>query len=132
MKWLAWLWAAPVSMFGLMFAAVIRATGGQLRRHGNACEATGGCASRLLWLMNPWMRIEAITFGHVIIAGDAMIARRLRAHEQIHVRQYERWGMLFPVAYLAASAMAILRGECPYRGNRFEQEAFSGKNGRGH
>jgi hypothetical protein len=115
-----------------MLAAIVRATGGQLQRQGNAFEATDGCAPRLLWLLNPWMAIEAITFGHAIIARDATTAKRLRAHEQVHVRQYERWGPLFPLAYAVASVMAILCGDCPYRGNRFEIEAFSGKNGRDH
>jgi hypothetical protein len=131
-KWLGWVWAAPITLVGLLFATVIRASSGQLQHHGNAWEATGGCAPWLLWLMNPWLLIEAITFGHVIIARDAMTARRVRAHEQVHVCQYERWGVLFPIAYLAASVMAILRGECPYRGNRFEREAFLGQNGGDH
>jgi hypothetical protein len=49
---------------------------------------------------------------------------RCRNHERVHVRQYERWGPLFPPLYLLSSAAALVRGMDPYRDNRFEQEAF--------
>lgn len=78
--------------------------------------------------MNPWMRVEAITLGHVIVARDVETADRMRTHEQVHVRQYERWGMIFPLAYLVASAIAVIRGDCAYRGNAFEREAFGTTN----
>jgi hypothetical protein len=125
MRILAHLWAAPITLFGALLAGLIRLSGGLVNWKGIAWEATDGCAARLLWLMNPWMKIEAITLGHVIVARDASTADSMRTHEQVHVRQYERWGILFPVAYFAASAVAYLRGKCPYRGNAFEREAFS-------
>ena len=40
------------------------------------------------------------------------------------VRQYERWGPIFPFLYLLSSAAALVCGLDPYRDNRFEQEAF--------
>jgi hypothetical protein len=40
------------------------------------------------------------------------------------VRQYERWGILFPILYVASSAIALLRGGSAYRDNVFEREAF--------
>ena len=79
----------------------------------------------MLWLMNPWAQIGAITFGHVIIARDATTAATLRTHEQVHVRQYERWGIFFPFAYVAASVIAAIRGGDAYRDNVFEVEAFA-------
>jgi hypothetical protein len=118
------IWPAPITLFGALLAACIRATNGRWERHGSTWEASGGLAPRLLWLMNPWGAIEAITLGHVIIARDAPTATRLRTHEQVHVRQYERWGVLFPFAYLVASAIAVLRGGDAYRDNVFEREAF--------
>lgn len=122
---LAWLWAAPITFIALPLAAIIHLFGGQIRSNGEAFEATGGCATQLLRLMNPWALVEAITLGHLIIARDIDLANRLRSHELVHVRQYQRWGVLFPFAYLASSAWAALRGECPYRGNVFEREAFT-------
>jgi hypothetical protein len=42
------------------------------------------------------------------------------------VRQCERWGPLFPFLYLLSSLTALVRGQDPYKDNRFEQEAFRG------
>lgn len=125
MRWIGRLWAAPITLLASPLALIIHFTGGRFARRGIAWEAAGGCAQRLLWLMNPWMRIDAITLGHIIIARDAATADCMRTHEQVHVRQYERWGVFFPFAYAAASINAGARGACPYRGNVFEQEAFA-------
>ena len=46
-----------------------------------------------------------------------------RFHERVHVMQYERWGPVFPLAYVASSLSALLHGQNPYHGNRFEKEA---------
>ena len=120
-----YLWPLPITLVGLALAGIIKASSGDCRRISNALEASNGAASRLLWLMNPWANIEAITLGHVIIARDVATAERLRAHEHTHVRQYERWGVIFPFAYLAASAIAVLKGGDAYRDNVFEREAFA-------
>jgi hypothetical protein len=69
------------------------------------------------------LRFHAITLGHVILGTDPPTLARLRAHEQVHVRQYERWGPLFFLAYPAASAWLWLRGGRPYRDNPFERQA---------
>jgi hypothetical protein len=47
-----------------------------------------------------------------------------RAHERVHVRQCERWGIFFLPAYLGGSLWAAMRGGDPYRDNPFEREAF--------
>jgi hypothetical protein len=120
-----YLWPLPITIFGLILAAIVKASGGICKRHGNALEASNGAASRLLWIMNPWGNIEAITLGHVVLARDPATAARLRTHEHTHVRQYERWGIIFPFAYLASSAIAVIKGGDAYRDNVFEREAFS-------
>ena len=125
MWFVALLWAFTVTLIGLAFAVLIGTSGGILDRRAIAWETYGGSGARFLWLMNPWIHIEAITFEHVIIARDAATATRLRAHEHVHVRQFARWGVLFPIAYAIASLAALLRGGCFYRDNRFEQEAFA-------
>jgi hypothetical protein len=43
----------------------------------------------------------------------------------VHVRQYERWGMLFFPLYLFSSLLQIVRGCDPYLDNSFEREAFA-------
>ncbi len=124
LKYLKVIWPLPITVFGLMLAGIVQITGGACKRYGNALEASNGAASRLLWLMNPWADIEAITLGHVILARDPATAKRLRIHEHTHVRQYERWGVIFPFAYLASSALAVMKGGDAYRDNVFEREAF--------
>ena len=69
---------------------------------------------------------NAITFGHLIAAVDAAELERLRAHERVHVAQYERWGVLFFVAYPLASLGPWLRGGRAYLDNRFEVQARAG------
>lgn len=70
-----------------------------------------------------WLPFRAITFGHVIIAVTRYELERMRAHEHVHVRQYERWGMFFFAAYIASSVWQLLRGRNAYWDNCFEVEA---------
>ena len=60
----------------------------------------------------------------VVLALDHDTLAALRAHERIHVQQYERWGPLFVPAYLGSSLLQWLRGQDPYLSNWFEREAF--------
>lgn len=117
------VWPLPITLFGTVLGLIILIFGGTFRRQGIALEGSGGPAAGVLWLFSPRGRIEAITLGHVIIARNAAMADALRPHEHAHVRQYERWGVLFPLAYLAAGAWAHLQGGCAYRDNCFEREA---------
>jgi hypothetical protein len=66
-----------------------------------------------------------MTWGHVVIGTDRSALDRSRNHERIHVRQYERWGVLFVPMYLACSAWVWFRGRDPYRDNPFEIDAYS-------
>lgn len=76
--------------------------------------------------MPPWGHgADAMTLGHVVIGRDAMALEGTRAHERVHVRQYERWGPFFVPAYFLAGAWALLRGGHPYFDNRFEREALN-------
>jgi hypothetical protein len=87
-------------------------------------EAHGPRVARLLDLLSPRMRVQAMTLGHVVIGRDAAALDDTRAHERVHVRQAERWGPFFVPAYLAASAMAWARGGDAYADNGFEREAW--------
>lgn len=119
----ALLWAAPLSLVGVAAALLARVTGGRMRRVDHTLEASGGLLATLLPRMGVGMRPVAITVGQVILAVDQAALDRLRVHERVHVAQGERWGALFPIAYLAASLMAWGRGEDVYQGNLFEREA---------
>lgn len=122
---LRYTWAAPASAAGLAVAAALLVLGASARVVDGTLEVAGGHARRALaWLPAPW-RFSAITLGHVIIGIDHRALRRVRAHEHVHVRQYERWGVLLLVLYPASSLLQILRGRDPYRDNCFEREAFA-------
>ncbi|MHB8897189.1 MAG: hypothetical protein ACYC6Y_00430 [Thermoguttaceae bacterium] len=68
--------------------------------------------------------VSAITFGHTILGRDQAALDRCREHEQVHVRQYERWGPFFLPAYLLCSLLLWLGGRDCYRENPFEREAY--------
>jgi hypothetical protein len=116
-------WAAPATLAGLVLAAIVAAGGGQVGTVGGVLEVSGGRAWP--WLARRGWRFQAITLGHVVLARDAAAQRACRVHEHVHVRQYERYGVLFFPAYLAASLAALARGGDPYGDNRFEREAFA-------
>jgi hypothetical protein len=121
---LKYLWAAPATVLGLALAGVGVSAGGRISRHGGVFEAEGlllAWGLRHLTLVRGG--VSAITFGHVVLARDARTLRATRAHERVHVRQYERWGPLFIPVYIAASMWAALRGGNPYFDNPFEREA---------
>lgn len=122
------LWAGPGSLAGLALAALARASGGTARRRGGTLEACGGALGSLMARWAGPRSLRALALGHVVLARDPASLEEFRAHERVHVRQWERWGLLFPLAYLAASLWAWLRGRDPYLGNRFEREAW----GEGH
>ena len=109
---------------GLAIGCVGLATGGRGQRHGRVLEFWGGGVSFFLRTFTLMPSASAITFGHTVLARSKAELERTRAHERVHVRQYERWGPLFGPAYLYHSIRLWLRGEDPYRGNPFEREAF--------
>lgn len=118
-------WAGPFTLLALVLVvapvALLRA---RVRLVAGVVEATGGPLSRALSGLVPGLPIAALTLGHVVLARSEEEAGRWRAHERVHVAQWSRWGLLFPVAYLGASLVARLRGGDPYLDNPFEREAF--------
>ena len=123
MRVLRYLWVSPVTLLGLAFA-VLTWRRGHIRIVDGIIEAHG-----------PWLRClltrcvprpggaAAMTLGHVILGQDQRALDDSRAHEHVHVCQYERWGVLFLPAYLIASALAVLAGGHYYADNIFEREA---------
>jgi len=121
----AYLWAAPYSVLGVALGLVALAAGGWWRTRAGTLEFGGGRAGRLCAALPPPLAFAAITLGHVVIGTDAATLDAVRAHEHVHVHQYERWGPLFVPAYLLSSAWQLLRGRRPYRDNHFEREAYA-------
>ncbi|MDG3003003.1 VIT1/CCC1 transporter family protein [Paludisphaera mucosa] len=114
-----YLWTAPTTMVGLVAGALTLATGGRVRVREGALEFYGGFAT---WMARA-VGFGAMTLGHVILGYDAWWLDELRPHEQVHVRQAERWGIAFLPAYLAASVLAMKGGGHYYHDNWFERDA---------
>lgn len=122
---LTYAWAAPNTLVGLLLGCVALALGARLRLHTGVAEFSGGSLGRLIEGAPHWCRYSAITFGHVVLATSEQAQCAVRAHERVHVRQYERWGPVFLPAYLLSSLWQLARGRCPYRDNAFEKQAFA-------
>jgi hypothetical protein len=120
---LRYLWAAPATLAGLVPAALACAMGASARVTDGVLEVAGGRLGRWADAAPARCRFAAITFGHVVIGQSYAALAELRAHEHAHVRQYERWGVLFVAAYLGSSGMQWLCGRDAYRHNRFERQA---------
>ena len=119
----AYLWVAPVTLVGLALAGVALACGARARWVEGQLEVAGAHRLQAFGRCPPVRDFVAITLGHVILGRDHATLDRWRAHEREHVRQYERWGVLFWPLYLGASGRAWLRGRDPYRDNVFEVAA---------
>lgn len=121
---LRYLWPSPATAFGLTAAAVMVCLGGKARLVSGVVEVGGGRAGALASFFPRAMHFEAITLGHVVLGRTEAVLSCMRAHERVHVRQYERWGVLFFPLYAGSSLWQLLRGRDPYRHNCFEREAF--------
>lgn len=120
MRLLASLWALPVSLLGLLLAALLGlAAGLRWNWREGVLELLPRREPR--WLQR--LGIDAIALGDLVIARNAGLMDALRAHERVHVAQARRWGPLFLLAYPLASLYCLLRGQRPYWDNCFEREA---------
>jgi len=119
-----YLWAAPATLVGLLLAGIACALGATVRiRHG-VIEVAGGRLASLAGSAPLSFRLLAITFGHVVVGSSHSVLAAEQAHEHVHVRQYERWGVLFFPLYLGSSALQLIQGRHPYWHNAFERQAI--------
>lgn len=119
-------WVSPNTCLALSLVPLVVATGGGFQYVEGAVEIYGGAVEWMLrWLVPLPHGASAMTLGHAILGRNRDVLQRCRLHEQVHVRQYERWGPLFLPAYFGASLWQWVRGGCPYRDNPFEKEAYS-------
>jgi hypothetical protein len=127
-RWLRialYVWAAPATLLGMSLIPFAVLQGGSARIVDGVIEAHGGIITKFLRRGLPWVGPgSAMTLGHVVWGRDQHCLDTTRAHERVHVDQYERWGPLFIPLYLAASVLAQLRGKHPYLDNPFERAAF--------
>jgi hypothetical protein len=117
-------WAFPATAVGLVLAVIGGALGASMAVVDGVLEVAGGRIGPAVSCLSRRSRFNAITFGHVVIGTDHAILARCRTHERVHVRQYERWGVLFFPLYLGSSLLQLLRGRSPYWHNHFELQAY--------
>lgn len=115
-------WASPCTAVGLCLAAPAFLFGAPARVVDGVIEVALSAHKTPPAVLRA-LPFNAITFGHLVLGTSAGELDRLRAHEQAHVRQYERWGILFFAAYPAASLWQWLAGRRPYWDNGFEVQA---------
>lgn len=120
MRFLGYVWAAPVTVVGLVLALAAWGSGGGMRVRGGIVEAWGGVAGWLLRGGRFRRGGAAMTLGHVILARDANCLDRSRAHELVHVRQFERWGLFLVPVYWLVGVWLWCRGYHPYLDHPFE------------
>lgn len=120
---LRYIWVAPNSLLGLSVGAIGLVSGGTCEVHRACLEFSGGFVTWFLSRLGGG-GVLAMTLGHVIIGQNKHGLCVARDHEQVHVRQYERWGPLFIPAYLGWSLVLWVRGKDAYRDNPFEVEAY--------
>ncbi len=125
MRPLRYLWAAPWTLVGAALTPLVVLSGGRAAVREGILELSGGMLPAILRRLPPG-RVAAITVGHTVLAVDGATLDQTRAHERVHVTQFERWGPLFPVMYGLASWTAWRRGQHYYLDNRFEREAREG------
>ncbi len=118
---LVYVWAAPTTLVGLTAGAITLASGGRVQIRSGALEFHGGFAR--WFLERRVVSASAMTLGHVILGRDPECLDSCRDHEQVHVRQVERWGVAFLPAYVVASIVAQARGRHYYFDNWFERDA---------
>lgn len=120
-QFLAYLWAFPNTVIGLIVGTLTLFTGGKVKSCEGALEFWGGFAK--MFLASRFVGARAMTLGHVILGKDEICLDALREHEHVHVKQTEMWGPFFLPAYFIASAIAVLKGGNSYNDNWFELDA---------
>ena len=117
-----YLWPLPLTVIGFMLALTVRLSGGKWSFRNGVLESCGAAAGFMLRL-HPVKGVIAMALGHVVIARDDFCLAQTNAHEREHVRQFERWGVIFPLLYGAETAYRWVRRQDPYADNRFERAA---------
>lgn len=120
---LSLIWASPYSLIGLLVGGAGLCCGGRARLDQGVLEFH---SPLIEWMLDrlPLQNVLAITLGHTVIARNHEALEVTREHERVHVRQFERWGLLMGPAYLGCSLVLWIKGRDAYWDNPFEREAY--------
>jgi hypothetical protein len=121
---LGFLWAGPYTLVGLAIGAVGICTGSRVRVRGRVLEFYEGGIKWLIQRLPDGQFVLAFTLGHTVFGQTGAALDTSRAHELVHVRQFETWGPFLGPAYMLCSLYLWFAGRRPYRDNPFEREAY--------
>ena len=111
-----------LAKFNTAVGRAVKKWGGDnwVEKHPSHFEAEAG--SKFDKLMRKHGK-AAITLGEVVLYISGHYNEKRRAHEEVHVSQSRKLGILFFPAYGIASLLAMATGKHYYRDNHFEKEA---------
>lgn len=124
-KLIAYTWASPNTALGLLLGLTMLTFGGRVHFIDGVAEFHGGWVGNFFASRPSPFCFGAITIGHVILGTCHNELSALRAHEHVHVRQYERWGIFFLPAYALSSLWEVCNGRNGYWNNCFEKQAYA-------
>ena len=124
MKALLYIWVSPNSLLGVLVGCLGLVSGGKCQLKRGCLEFYGGLVTWMLERIPNGTGVLAMTLGHTIIGQTAQALHIARDHEQVHVRQFERWGPIFIPVYVTCSGNLWLQKKDYYRDNPFEVEAY--------
>lgn len=128
-RWLSrvwcYTWPAPYTLLGLWLMLAPWSGDRRWIFYRGTIGIVGPAAARLLALAPIHGGAAALTLGHTIWAVSESAFYDSWEHEYVHVRQYERWGILFVPAYFVSGGWQWLHGRDAYWDNPFEIEARS-------
>ena len=128
LRLVAYAWASPNTALGVVAGMAMLCLGGRMQWVSGIAEFHGGLVARFLAVLPGRPCVGAMTLGHVVLGASRAELDRLRGHERVHVRQYERWGVFFLPAYVLSSIWEVAHGRRGYRDNFFERQAYGGGN----
>ncbi|WP_298608621.1 hypothetical protein [uncultured Thiothrix sp.] len=121
LKLLKYLWVGPITFLFLPLIPLAYWTGGSFAIHSGVIEISGGkLGQRLNKGLPLFGSAAAITLGHIVLGISPYYLDCTRVHEREHVRQFERWGFLFPFIYFGAGLWALTKGKRFYLDNPYE------------
>lgn len=121
---LGYAWASPNTVLGIVLGGLGTLFGARARIVNGVVEFTGGRLGSFFASPGLGCPFRAMTLGHVILGTDVDTLDCARAHEHVHVRQYELWGPFFLPAYALSSFWQLACGRRCYRDNWFERQAY--------
>ena len=120
---LGMIWASPNTLLGIFIGFLGLLSGGRAQIRRGCLEFYGGLTT--FFLKKTPVQAIAMTLGHTILGQSPEFLDSARDHEQVHVRQYERWGPFFLPAYFSCWFVLWVQGKDAYRLIPFEVEAYA-------